>query len=289
MRFSIVIPTRNRPVHLDRCLSAIALLNYPRTGFEVLIVDDGSDPPPDDIVARHASVLPLRYCHHDGKGPAGARNRGLREARGDYVVFTDDDCGPQVEWLDAFDRAFRETPGAGLGGSIVGAPGNGIYGAVSQLLITFLYTYAEATGRLRFFCTNNIAFPRQALLDRTGGFDEAFPLAAAEDRDLCARWLLRGELRFVRAAVVQHRQDLTLLSFCAQHFRYGRGAFRFWSRRRAEGGAEHRLESWRFYGQMLAFPFSRASAPRALAMSGLLALSQLVCATGYFAEGAKNL
>jgi glycosyltransferase involved in cell wall biosynthesis len=286
MRFSIIIPTHNRPALLDRCLTAIGALHYPRAGFEVLVVDDGSDPPPDDIIARHASLLPLRYYRHGNRGPARTRNYALHRAQGEYVVFTDDDCAPREDWLTAFDRAFTDHPAAGLGGRIVDAPDNGIYGIASQLLVTFLYDADTSAGKPKFFCSNNLAFGRQRLLE-TGGFEEAYPLAAAEDRDICARWLLQhGELHFVQAAVVEHRQDLNLTSFCAQQFRYGRGAFQFWSRRRAEGHSANRLESWRW--RMFLFPFSRASFPRALSLSALLALSQLACAAGYLAERRKK-
>jgi glycosyltransferase involved in cell wall biosynthesis len=289
MRFSIIIPTRNRPELLDRCLAAIGSLNYPRTGFEVLVVDDGSVPPAAGVVARHADLASLRCFRHEaGRGPAYSRNEGLRKAAGEYVVFTDDDCAPHEEWLNALERAFTEHPAAGLGGGIMDAPENGIFGVTSQLLVTFLYDYAEATGRLRFFCSNNLAFPRLALLDQTGGFEEAFPLAAAEDRDICARWLLRGELFYVPDAVVRHRQNLSAISFLAQHYRYGRGAFQFWARRRSEGQSGNRLESFAFYRRMLSCPFSRTPFPRSLSIFVLLAISQLACAAGYFAERRSN-
>jgi glycosyltransferase involved in cell wall biosynthesis len=288
MRFSIIIPTFNRPALLDQCLTSIGELKFPRTDFEVLVVDDGSDPPPDDVINHHSKLLPLRYYRHKRKGPAHTRNRGLRHAMAEYVVFTDDDCKPNEDWLSAFDQAFTRHPAAGLGGAIISDSENGLCGNTSQLLVTFLYDYAEASNsRLRFFCSNNLAFPRRGLLE-SGGFEEAFPLAAAEDRDICARWLLQGELLFAADAVVRHRQALNFASFTAQHYRYGRGAFQFWSRRRAEGYADNRVEPWRFYWKMLTYPFTRASIPRALAMSTLLAVSQLACAAGYFAEKRRN-
>jgi glycosyltransferase involved in cell wall biosynthesis len=288
MRFSVIIPTCNRPGLLDECLTSIEALNYPRTGFEVLVVDDGSDPPPDEVIKRHAQLLPLRYYRHKRQGPARTRNCGLSHALAEYVVFTDDDCKPHEDWLRAFDHAFTEHPAAGLGGTIVSDSENTLFGNTSQLLVTFLYEYGETgDGHLRFFCSNNLAFPRQKLL-QTGGFEEAFPLAAAEDRDICAKWISHGELRFASSAIVRHRQILDFVSFTAQHYRYGRGAFQFWSRRRADGYAGNRVASWRFYWKMLRYPFAHTSIPRALAMSTLLVVSQLACAAGYFSERRKT-
>jgi cellulose synthase/poly-beta-1,6-N-acetylglucosamine synthase-like glycosyltransferase len=284
LRFSIVVPTRSRPVLLDRCLGAMGLLDYPRTGFEVLVVDDGSDPPADTVIARHAARLPLRCLRRAGLGPASARNAGLQQALGEYVVFTDDDCAPDPNWLRAFDEAFSHSPATAFGGRIVDDPENGIFGAASQILVSFLYDDARAArGEFRFFCSNNLALPRETLLELSG-FDTSFPLAAAEDRDLCARWLKHWEMQFLSTAIVQHRQFLDLKSFWAQHYRYGRGAYQFWVRRRSEGHSGNRIESLRFYLRMLSYPFSRVPFLKAAAMSALLGLSQLATAAGYLAE-----
>jgi GT2 family glycosyltransferase len=248
------------------------------------VVDDGSDPPLDSVIARHSAQLPLRCLQQPGLGPARARNAALQQALGEYVVFTDNDCAPDPNWLKAFDEAFSRSPAAAFGGRIVDDPENGIVGAASQILVTFLYDEAQASpGGLRFFCSNNLALPREALL-RLGGFDTSFPLAAGEDRDLCARWLQHGEMQFVSTAIVYHRQMLTLRSFWAQHSRYGRGAYQFWLRRRSEGHPGNRVEPLGFYLRMLSYPFSRAPFPKAAAMSALLGLSQLATAAGYFAE-----
>jgi GT2 family glycosyltransferase len=264
-------------------------LDYPRTGFEVLVVDDGSEPPPDAVIARHQAQIPLRYLPHPGLGPASARNAALRRALGEYVVFTDDDCAPDPNWLNAFDEAFSRSSAAAFGGTVVDDPENGIFAAASQILVSFLYDHARTSPRgLRFFCSNNLALPREPLL-RLGGFDTSFPLAAAEDRDLCARWLQQGELHFLSTAIVYHRQMLNLKSFWAQQYRYGRGAYRFWLRRRDEGTPGNRIEPPRFYLRMLCYPFSRAPLFKAVAMSALLGLSQLATAVGYFVERANAM
>ncbi len=258
------------------------------TEFEVLVVDDGSAPPAEPVLARYAHSLPLRGFTADGGGPARARNLALRQAAGDYVVFTDDDCAPDRGWLRAYARAFASMPEAGLGGTIVDAAENGLCGRASQALISFLYEYFGTKHALSFFCSNNFAFPRRQLLG-LGGFDESFPLPAAEDRDLCARWKQQGELCFVPDAVIVHRQTLSFGSFCRQQYRYGRGAFQFWLRRRQDGSGGHRLERWRFYRELLLFPFGKENFLRALGMSLLLAVSQGATVLGYFAASLRRI
>ncbi len=281
MRFSIIIPTRDRPDSLDRCLASIASLDYPKEQFETLVVDDASNPPPTEILARYSNCLRLRSFRAEGRGPACARNRALQEALGEYAVFTDDDCLPQPGWLGAYERGFRDHPDACLGGRIVSSPDESIFGLASQTLISFLYDRAGVP--LRFFCSNNLAARRTHLLS-LGGFDETFPLAAAEDRDLCARWAARNELVFVPDAVVWHRQKLSARSFGIQHYRYGRGAYHFWNHRYTEGAPGPKLQSGNFYWRMLTWSFVSNRFPRAFLLSALLACSQVSYAAGYFVE-----
>jgi cellulose synthase/poly-beta-1,6-N-acetylglucosamine synthase-like glycosyltransferase len=286
MRFSIVVPTHNRPDLLDRCLDALEAQDFPAAEFEVLVVDDGSNPPMDPVFAKHTALKNLRTFRTSGGGPAKARNLALRHAQGEYAVFTDDDCAPDPRWLSAFHRAFQLTPDAGLGGRILDSPLNNVCGRTSQILVSFLYDYFGARNGLNFFCSNNFAFPREPL-QAIGGFDESFPLAAAEDRELCARWMLHGALHYVPDAIVVHRQFLNFRSFCRQQYRYGRGAFQFWLRRKDAGLGGLKLERGNFYTAMLTYPYPREPFFRALTMTLLLALSQFFTAMGYFYERSR--
>ncbi|MBV9405630.1 MAG: glycosyltransferase [Acidobacteriaceae bacterium] len=267
---------------LDRCLAALERIDYPRSDFEVLVIDDGSNIPLTDLIDRHNALLAIRYYRSDAHGPARARNLGLSSARGDYVVFTDDDCIPQPDWLTAFDAAFKSAPDVGFGGRIVDAPENNVYGRASQMLITFLYNGFPRHPDLTFFCSNNLAFPRRRLME-LGGFDETFPRAAGEDRELCARWNQRYELRFLPDAVVRHHQLLDFRSFSHQHFRYGVGGAHFWSKKAAAGEAGVKVKSLDFYWRMLTFPFSAEKRLSAFTLSSLLLLSQVANMAGYFA------
>lgn len=263
---------------LERCLAALEGQTYPRDGFEVIVVDDGGTVTLDGIVARHPGV---RFLRQENRGPAAARNAGIAAACGEVIVLTDDDCRPEPEWLVALAQAIGETPEAGLGGNVKPAAENGICGDASQLLISYLYE--DKATRMPFFCTNNLAFPRRLLLE-IGGFDETFPLAAAEDRDICWRWNERYPLRYVAEVAVVHHQNLDFRGFLRQHFRYGRGAFHFHARRGRRGGEGVQVAPVRFYLRMLRFPWSVYPAGIATVHAVLLMISQVANAAGYFYE-----
>jgi glycosyltransferase involved in cell wall biosynthesis len=281
MLFSVIIPTRNRPEMLDRCLTALDRQTFPRDGFEVIVVDDGGTVALEGIVARHAGVRLLRQ---ENRGPAVARNAGIAAGTGEFIVLTDDDCRPESGWLAAYSRAVLEMPGAGLGGDVKPAPENGICGDASQLLVSYLYNYTDT--RMPFFCTNNVAFPRRLLLE-IGGFDETFPLAAAEDRDICGRWNARYPLRRAPEASVVHHQALDFAGFVRQQFRYGRGAFQFHRRRIQRGDGGVRVAPFRFYSRMLRFPWGVYPAGMAALHMVLLVISQVANAAGYFYERGR--
>jgi glycosyltransferase involved in cell wall biosynthesis len=287
LQFSIIIPTRNRADSLERCLTAIEQLSYDPSQFEVLIVDDGSTPRVKEMLDRRKNLLRFRVFRTEGLGPAQARNHALHHAHGNTVVFTDDDCRPCPTWLSAFEACITKHPQAGVGGKVLDAPENGIYGRTSQLIVSFLYEYANKLSGPKFFCSNNLAFPRQQLLD-LGGFDVSFPLPAAEDRDLCARWLNQGELIYEPLAVVEHSQALQLHSFLRQHYRYGIGAFQFWQRRKSEGASGNKIEASRFYIDMVSYPFRTLVYRRAIAVSILIVISQIALATGYYVEMLRS-
>jgi GT2 family glycosyltransferase len=276
-RFSIVVPTRNRPGPLAACMGAVARLRFPRASFETIVVDDGGDRPLDAALEPAIARARARVVRQPGAGPAAARNRGAAEACGEVLAFLDDDCAPDPGWLDALDRALAAGPGAGAGGRTVNAlPGNP-YATASQALIDYLYAYYNQPGSPEpMFTTSNLALPRARFLE-LGGFDQRFPRAGGEDRELCLRWARAGgEIRYVPDAIVRHAHSLDLRGFLRQHFTYGRGAARF---HRVRGSAPV-PEPLAFYRELVLYPWRDGRRGRAR-MSALLALSQAANAAGY--------
>lgn len=88
LRFSIIIPTRDRPGLLPR--SVASAIEASREGDEILVVDDGSQRSPTEIL-RQFDHPRLRLAEGQGKGAAHARNVGIRIAKGDVLLFLDDD------------------------------------------------------------------------------------------------------------------------------------------------------------------------------------------------------
>ena len=186
MFLSVVIPTYNRLPILRKCLLALEdqQLAGPISGYEVVLVDDGSTDATLDWLADHAAELPhLRLIRQEHGGPAAARNRGVQGARGDVIVFIDSDLVVTPSFLSCHAQALQRH---------WSRPGHRpcfTYGAVINTA-----NFDQPTGephKLRdlsfaYFATGNVAIERQ-LLERAGLFDTRFRLYGWEDLELGER------------------------------------------------------------------------------------------------------
>jgi GT2 family glycosyltransferase len=209
MRISVVIPTYKRPSLLKRCLHALYNQMFNKLEYEVIVVSDGPD---ESTLLAMRNLLVLQYPVFklvqlpQKKGPAAARNAGWREASGDLIVFTDDDCIPDINWLRRFYEAFVRQGLASVaftGRTIVPIPQ---VPTDYELNISNLST-AE-------FITANCACSAQALI-KAGGFDEAFAMAWREDSDLQFKLIKQGiPIIVVPSAVVTHPVRKTKWGAC---------------------------------------------------------------------------
>jgi glycosyltransferase involved in cell wall biosynthesis len=276
---SVVVPTRDRPDRLARCLAALGQQTAPR--YEVVVVDDASTD--GAAVAAVVGAAPhARLVRGEGRGPAAARNRGAAAARGPVLCFTDDDCRPGLGWVAALAArvvAAGDAPIAVAGPTRNGRPGDP-FAAASQTVTNHLALASLDTtsGRMAFAPTSNLGCT--AALHASLRFDESFPLAAGEDRDWCDRLTASGGvLVYEPAAWVGHHQQLGWRGFWRQQARYGRGAYQH-HRRAAPGD---RLQAPRFYAGLL-----RAGFAEGVAAGALVVVAQVATAAGLTAEALAH-
>ncbi len=256
---SVVIPTRDRPGSLRRCLAALG------DGTERIVVDDGSVDAA--VVAAVAAAAGARLLRLDGRGAAAARNAGAAAAGGAVVCFTDDDCRPESGWAAALAAPILAGEAEVTGGRTMAAAGAGA-GDRAWLAIATALERAGADPRSPspgFALSCNLAVRAELLAELR--FDESFPGAAGEDRDWSARAAARGATPLrVESAVVVHEPSLGARRFLRQQFAYGRGGARY----RAAGG-ERRLGSPGFYAGLLRRGFGAGPATGALVCAAQLA------------------
>jgi len=269
--FSIIVPTYDRPRQLAACLQSLAALDYPRDHFEVIVVDDGSEVPPETLVASFRDKMDVTLLAQSHSGPAAARNLGAARAKGRFLAFTDDDCAPTPGWLQKLATRFAQAPDCAIGGRTLNALPDNPYSTASQLLIDYLYTYYDADpNQARFLTSNNLALPAERF-HAVGGFDAGWFRAAAEDRELCDRWLHYGyRMIYAQEVLVYHAHSLTFRTFWRQHINYGRGAFYFHGARARRGHVSLKPEPLGFYLDLLRYPSSQVQDGNAVLLAALL-------------------
>jgi glycosyltransferase involved in cell wall biosynthesis len=277
---SVIIPTYNRPDHLAACLESLCRLDYPRQDFEVIVVDDGSEMPVKDVCCAFRERLRIELMEQPHAGPAAARNAGSLRGRGEFLVFTDDDCRPTSDWLRKIETHCLATPEHMIGGRTINLLQDNVFSQTSQLIVDTVYDYYNfGVGGPRFFASNNLVVPAAAFR-RLGGFNSEF--VTAEDRDLCDRWLCQGyRMAYASEALVYHAHSLNLRTFYRQHLNYGRGAFRF-HRARAHRGSGPFKPDLRFYFRCFRAPFTKSQRYPAVLL--LLVIWQIANTAGFLVE-----
>jgi GT2 family glycosyltransferase len=188
---SIIIPTFKRRALLNKCLTQLAHQNFPKEKYEVIVVTDGPDIEAKTEVAYFSQqeLFFNIYCYSlkEKKGPAAARNKGVQLAKAELIVFTDDDCLPQTDWLKSFWNAYKltnKTEAAFTGQTIVPHSDKPTD-----------YEKNIANLQAAEFITANCAITKKAF-NKVGGFDEAFPIAWREDSDM--------HFKLIKAAIPIH-------------------------------------------------------------------------------------
>ena len=216
-RVSVIVPAFNAGQTLEPCLAALCAQSFPQQGYEIIVVDDGSRDNTAAIVERFPAVRLIRGNH---RGAAAARNRGVREARGELLLFTDADCEPISQWIETLCAAFADP-------RVVGAKGT--YRTRQRSLVARFVQleYEEKYARMRraktidFIDTYSAAYRRDVFL-ANNGFDESFPTASAEDQEFSFRLAEQGHVMvFIPNAVVYHRHVATLAAYARRKFRFG--------------------------------------------------------------------
>lgn len=219
---SVIIPTFNRRDLLAKALAGYIGQSSPRILHEILVVDDGSTDDTESAVREIADKAPfkIRYLRQENKGPAAARNFGIREARSRVVLFTDSDIIPDRDLVAqhiAWHNQHPESSSAVLGyvtwsPELKSTPFMRWYG--EEKLFGFKELRNKRRASFHSLYTCNVSLKTEFL--RTCGlFDESFRTAAFEDTDLGYRLSKQGlVLHYNEKAIAYHYQVFSFADAC---------------------------------------------------------------------------
>ncbi len=228
-KISVIIPAYNSEKTIEKTLSSVRSQNFP--GIEILVVDDRSTDMTVNIAKKHADRV---LVNRQNRGPAFTRNRGIREAKSELIVFIDSDAYADKGWLKAMYTELmngnadiimgnvRISKSNMIGDSIsaLGFPGGGSIGFEKMWRV-------DKDGFTDHITSCNMG-ARKSVFQKHGFFDESFPLAGGEDSEFSFRLTRSGaKIRFCGDAVVYHEPRASIGSFVKWQIKRGESNIHF--------------------------------------------------------------
>lgn len=221
VQVTVVVPTLGRAA-LRACVESLVRCE-PRAS-EILLVTQANHEFVGELANEFASAG-VKFVDCSGRGVAVGRNLGLRCARYETVLITDDDCTVARDWVSRAITLLAADPGAIVTGRVLPVGDPRAVPSFKDDPTPHDFSGAAHGGAL---FPNNMVCNRSEVL-ATGGFDEHFgPAEAAEDNEFCYRWLKNGgSLRYEPALVVSHHDWRTPRELEQLYVRYacGQGFF----------------------------------------------------------------
>jgi cellulose synthase/poly-beta-1,6-N-acetylglucosamine synthase-like glycosyltransferase len=211
---SVIVPFYNSEKTIRRCINSLLNQSYPKNEYEIIFVDDGSADGSVDIVSKFKKIKLIKQSH---RGPAVARNVGVKNSKGQIVMFTDADCIPDKNWIRNMAEPFKDKKIIGVSGTYKTFNKGSLIARFAGYEIEKRHKNLEKQEQIDFIGTFSAAFRKNIFL-KLKGFDETFPKASGEDPELSFRLEKFGKLIFQPNAFVYHYHPNTLFKFLKQKF-----------------------------------------------------------------------
>lgn len=214
MKASIVIPMYNAEKHIEKVIKALKYQSEKNT--EIIIVDDGSTDGSLNLVKKYVNSK-IKLIYQENQGPAVARNRGIKEAKSDILIFLDSDCIPAKSFVKNILKPFKNP-------RISGVQGDYITKNFDNFMARYIgyeigYRHKNMKGEIDHIATYACAYRKKDLVK---GFLANFKEPNMEDIELSYRLSKQGKkLVFMPSAKVKHPHPENIFKYLKQQFKRG--------------------------------------------------------------------
>lgn len=216
VKYSIVIPVYNRPDEVDELLQSLTEQTF--TGFEVIVVEDGSTIPCEEVVRKYTDRLDLKYFVKPNSGPGQSRNYGVERSEGEFVIVLDSDVVLPPGYLQAVEDELSTHTDAFGGPDRAHESFSDVQKAINYSMTSFFTTGGIRGGKKqmdkKFYPRSFNMGIRRELYRQLGGFSE---MRFGEDIDFSIRIYESGACcRLFPEAWVWHKRRTDFRKFFKQ-------------------------------------------------------------------------
>ena len=221
MYYSVIIPVYNRPNEVDELLQSLTKQVY--KSFEVIVVEDGSLIPCNEIVNKYSSLLDIHYFSKSNSGPGQTRNYGAERAKGDYLVILDSDVIVPPHYFEEIEKELTTSPADAFGGPDRADDSfTNLQKAINYSMTSFFTTGGIRGGKKKmdkFYPRSYNMGIKKSVYEALGGFSK---MRFGEDIDFSIRIFKAGyTCRLFPEAWVFHKRRTDLTKFFRQVFNSG--------------------------------------------------------------------
>ena len=215
-KYSVIVPVFNRPDEVKELLGSLP--GERRKDFEVIIVEDGSSVPCEDVVKEFSGILDIRYLRKPNGGPGAARNFGAERAEGEWLIILDSDVMLPSGYFDEIEKELSREDCDAFGGPDRAHPDfTPVQKAINYAMTSFLTTGGIRGGKKKmdkFYPRSFNLGIRAEAFKALGGFSD---MRFGEDIDLSIRIFKAGyRCRLFPEAWVWHKRRTDLKKFFKQ-------------------------------------------------------------------------
>ena len=228
--FSVIVPFRGNHRQVQNLLETLEQQTFPKTSFEVILVDNGTDESSPIFNSEKIAIKNLRESRYSGS-PYSARNRGIEHASGEVLAFIDANSYPDRHWLENAGKCLQSKQGELLAGAVkFDFDGNPTAAKIADSLISI---QVEKSVRERHVAYTANLFVEKEIFSKIGSFEEG--IRSGGDVRFCKKATNSGFTISYCGSSVVYKEARTFKALMGKKIRTGRGYYYTWITERSEG------------------------------------------------------
>jgi glycosyltransferase involved in cell wall biosynthesis len=224
MHISIVVPFYNEERYIEECIKSLLAQDYATDRYEIIMVDNNSTDRSAEIVKRYPRV---KLLSEERPGDFAARNRGVKEASGQIIAFTDSDTAPFSDWLQSIEATFKDPEVLVIIGNLQYSPNSSLLSMLTAYESERMdYVFSSPNREIYYGYTCNMVV-RKALFDKLGPYPQVYRNSDTVFVQRVLDAYSCDAVRYASQVRVRRLEISNIWQYFFKHYTYGRDYNRY--------------------------------------------------------------